>query len=201
VSQFMSRDLDSMLGGVGRAWGWLLAFGVISVLAGLAAIFWPGGALLAVAYIFGAYLLVGGVFQFVAAFAVPLESGWLRALRALLALLSFAVGIYLLRHPAYTVLIVALLLGFYWIIHGFIELFTGIGHRELPRRGWTIASGVLGIIAGAIVLFYPGSSLLVLTIVLGIWLIIYGAMLVAGAFQIRSAARRLGMGPAPAPSP
>jgi uncharacterized membrane protein HdeD (DUF308 family) len=201
VSQFLSRDLDSMLSAVGRAWGWLLAFGIISVLAGLVAIFWPGSALLVVAYIFGAYLLVGGVFWFVGAFAVPHESGWLRALQALLALLSFAVGIYLLRHPAYTVLIIAILLGFYWIIHGFIELFTGIGHPELPRRGWTIASGILGIIAGAIVLFYPSPSLLVLTIVLGVWLIIYGGMLIAGAFQLRSATHAVGAGPAPATSP
>jgi uncharacterized membrane protein HdeD (DUF308 family) len=201
VSQLMSRDLDSMLSSVGRAWGWLLAFGIISILAGIVAIIEPGGALLAIAYLFGAYLLVSGVFWFVGAFAIPHESGWLRALQALLALLSFGVGIYLLRHPAYSVLILAILLGFYWIIHGFIELFAGIGHAEMPGRGWTIASGILSIIAGAIVLFWPGNSLLILTVVLGVFLLLYGVMFIASAFQVRSASRALRAGPAPATSP
>jgi uncharacterized membrane protein HdeD (DUF308 family) len=136
----------------------------------------------------------------VGAFAIPHESGWLRALQALLALLTFAVAIYLLRHPAYTVLIVAILLGFYWIIHGFIELFAGIGHAEMPNRAWTIASGILSIIAGAIVLFWPGSSLVVLTVVLGIFLIVYGVMFIASALQLRSASHAVRAGPAPAPS-
>lgn len=199
MSQWMSRDMDAMLGGVGRNWGWLLAFGIIAVLAGLAAIFWPGGALLAVALIFGAYLVVEGIFRFVGAFSVPGERGWVRALQALLALISLAVGLYLLRHPAFTVLIVALILGFYWIIHGVIELFTAIGYREMPNRGWSIASGILGIIAGAIVLFEPALSLLFLSIFLGIWLVVYGGMLIAGGFQLRSAVhRRFSTGQRPA---
>src|SRR5262249_5969856 len=138
---------------------WLLSFGIISILAGLAAIFWPGSALLAVAIIFGAYLVVGGIFRFVAAFAVPGESGWERALMAFLALISLVVGLYLLRHPAYTVLIVALVLGIYWIIQGVLQLFAAIGHAEMASRGWRIAGGLLSIVAGAIVFFYPGISL------------------------------------------
>jgi uncharacterized membrane protein HdeD (DUF308 family) len=191
MSQFMSRDLESMLSALGKAWGWLLGFGIISVVAGLAAIFWPGGALLAVALIFGAYLVVGGVFRFIAAFAIPGESGWVRALMAILALISFVVGLYLLRHPVYTILIVALLLGLYWMVHGIIDLFAAIGHPKMPGRGWTIASGILSIVAGAIVFFYPNISLVVLSIVLGFWLILYGVILIVSAFRLRSAARRL----------
>ena len=191
MSQTMIGDLGSRLSVLGKAWGWILAFGVISVVAGLAAIFWPGSALLAVAIVFGAYLVVGGIFRLVGAFAVPGESGWVRALMALLGLLSLVVGLYLLRHPVYTILIVALLLGFYWIIHGVIELFMAIGHSEMPRRGWTIITGILSVVAGAIVLFYPDISLLALTIVLGVWLIVYGVILIVGALGLRSAVHKL----------
>jgi Short repeat of unknown function (DUF308) len=58
---------------------------------------------------------------------------------AFLALLSLVVGLYLLRHPVYTVLIVALVLGIYWIIQGVLQLFAAIGHAEMPSRGWRVA--------------------------------------------------------------
>jgi uncharacterized membrane protein HdeD (DUF308 family) len=45
--------------------------------------------------------------------------------------------------------------------------------------------GVLSILAGLIVLVYPGVSLLTLSIVLGIWLLIYGVMEIMPAFRIR----------------
>jgi uncharacterized membrane protein HdeD (DUF308 family) len=84
-------------------------------------------------------------------------------------------------------LVLAIVLGIYWIISGVIELFVAIGHPELPARGWVVATGVLSILAGGIVFFFPGISLLVLTLVLGIWLIVYGVILVVGAFRLRSA--------------
>jgi uncharacterized membrane protein HdeD (DUF308 family) len=47
--------------------------------------------------------------------------------------------------------------------------------------------GVLSILAGIVVLSYPGISLVTLAWVLGIWLIIYGVMEIALAFRVRSA--------------
>lgn len=183
----MTGDPGDWLGALGRAWGWLLAFGIISMVAGLAAIFWPGSALLAIAIIFGAYLVVGGVFQFVGAFAIPGERGWVRGLTALLAILSFLVGLYLLRHPLFSALVLALMLGLFWIIQGVITLFAAVGHPEMPSRGWRIGGAILSIVAGGIVFFYPGISLLALAVVLGVWLVLYGVMEIVAAFTLRSA--------------
>jgi uncharacterized membrane protein HdeD (DUF308 family) len=58
----------------------------------------------------------------------------------------------------------------------------------MPGRGWTAAIGVLSILAGIIVLIYPGPSLLTLSIVLGIWLLVYGAMEIMAAFRLRGLA-------------
>jgi uncharacterized membrane protein HdeD (DUF308 family) len=186
MANWMRGDAGEWLGALGRAWGWLLAFGIISVIAGLIAIFWPGSALLAIAVIFGAYLVVGGVFRFVDAFAIPGERGWVRGLMALLAVISFLVGLFLLRHPLFSVLILALLLGLYWMIHGVINLFAAFGHQEMPGRGWRIIGGVLSIVAGAIVFFDPGLSVLALAVILGIWLVIFGVTEVIASFALRS---------------
>jgi uncharacterized membrane protein HdeD (DUF308 family) len=69
-----------------------------------------------------------------------------------------------------------------------IDIFTSIAHREMPSRGWTALTGVLSLIAGLIVLAYPGLSLYGLAIVLGVWLIIFGVMEMTSAFRVRSAA-------------
>jgi uncharacterized membrane protein HdeD (DUF308 family) len=50
--------------------------------------------------------------------------------------------------------------------------------------------GVISIIAGIIVLAYPGISLVTLAVVLSIWLLILGVMEIALAFRIRSVAHR-----------
>ena len=52
-----------------RHWGWLMAFGIISLLAGVAVLAWPGRTLVVVAVLFGIQLVVTGIFRFVAAFA------------------------------------------------------------------------------------------------------------------------------------
>jgi len=198
MSTVMGSDLEAMLKRVGQAWAWILAFGVISVLVGLAAIFWPGATLVAVAIVFAVQLIVASVFRFAAAFAVPAESGWLRALQALLAVLSFAIGIYLLGHVSLSLLVLALLLGFYWIFHGITDLFMAIGHSELPGRAWIILSGILSIVVGVILVVAPGISLFALTLVLGVWLIVFGVVAVIRSLQIRSAASALSSGPATA---
>jgi uncharacterized membrane protein HdeD (DUF308 family) len=175
-----------MIARVGRHWGWLLAFGIITLLAGALAIIWPGRTVVVIAVLFGFQLVVAGIFRFVTAFAVEEESGGTRVLLALLGVLSFIVGLYALRHVLVTITALALLLGIFWIVNGAVEAFTALSHREMQGRGWTIFMGVLGIIAGVVVLVYPGISLATLAIVLGIWLMVFGVMEIVLAFQLRS---------------
>jgi uncharacterized membrane protein HdeD (DUF308 family) len=60
----------------------------------------------------------------------------------------------------------------------------------MQGRGWTATMGILSILAGIVVLVYPGITLLVLAVVLGVWLLVFGAMQIFLAFQIRSLAGR-----------
>ena len=67
----------------------------------------------------------------------------------------------------------------------------GIAAKGVPGRGWEIFMGILGILAGLVVLMYPGPSLIVLATVSGIWLIILGIFEIVGAFRLRNAAQAL----------
>jgi uncharacterized membrane protein HdeD (DUF308 family) len=46
--------------------------------------------------------------------------------------------------------------------------------------------GLLSVVAGVVVLVYPGISLATLAIVLGFWLLVYGIMEIVLAFRLRS---------------
>jgi uncharacterized membrane protein HdeD (DUF308 family) len=180
-------DAAEVLAGIGRHWGWLLAFGVVTLVAGLLVLVWPGHTLVALAVLFGIELVVAGIFRFVAAFASDDESGVTRVLLALLGVLSFIVGLYALRHVLVTIATLALLLGIFWIVNGAVEVFAALSHRTMRDRGWTIFTGVLSVVAGVVVLVYPAISLLTLAVVLGAWLLVYGVLQIGVAFRLRSA--------------
>jgi uncharacterized membrane protein HdeD (DUF308 family) len=181
-----------VLAGIGRHWGWVLFFGIVTVLAGLFALVWPGRTLQVIAVLFGIQLVVAGIFRFVTALAVDEASGGTRVLLALLGVLSFIVGLYALRNVLVTIAALALLLGIFWIVNGAVETFTALSDRGMQGRGWAIFMGLLSIVAGVVVLVYPGISLTTLAIVLGFWLIVFGVMEIVAAFRLRSVGQAAG---------
>ena len=185
----LREDVAEVIAGVGRHWGWVLTFGILTLLAGLLALAWPGRTVVVIAVLFGAQLVVAGIFRFVAALAADDERGTTRVLLALLGVLSFIIGLYALRHILVTVAALALLLGIFWIVNGIVEAFTALTHRRMAGRGWTILVGLLSVVAGVVVLVYPGISLVTLAVLLGIWLLVYGVMEIVLAFQLRSVGR------------
>jgi uncharacterized membrane protein HdeD (DUF308 family) len=186
MSTPLSRDIGDQLGRLGRHWGWLLFFGILMVAAGLCAVVWPGPTVLVLAVLFGIQLIVSGIFSFINAFAAD-ESGGMRVWNVILGLLGIVVGLYAVRHIIVSVVALALLIGIYWVAYGIAQIYTAIANRALPHRGWMGFIGALSVIAGIIVIAWPGPSLVTLAIVLGVWLIIYGVMEIALAFRIRSA--------------
>jgi uncharacterized membrane protein HdeD (DUF308 family) len=174
-----------MLNRLGRHWGWVLAYGILTLLAGIVVLAWPGETLLVLAVLFGIQLIVSGIFRFVAALAVDDLTGGTRVLLALLGVLSIIIGLWAVRHVLLTLLALVVLLGIYWIVNGTIEIFTALSHQGMPDRGWVAVMGLLSIIAGIIVLAFPGLTLLGLAVILGIWLLIFGAMEIVAAFRVR----------------
>ena len=176
----------SALGKLGGHWGWLLAFGTLTAAAGLAAVVWPGITLLATAIVFGAQLIVAGIYRLVAAFASTDVTAATRVLLALLGILSLIVGLYAIRHVLLTIVALELLFGIFWVANGVIELFTAISHRSMPGREWRLVMGTLSILAGVVLLAIPAISLITLVVLVSIWLIVFGMMEMSLALRIRS---------------
>jgi uncharacterized membrane protein HdeD (DUF308 family) len=182
-------DVQVHLVRLSRSWGWFAFFGALCVLVGILVLVWPGHTLVALAVLFGLELVVSGVFRLVAAVAATDATGGTRALMAILGLLGLVVGLWALRHVDTALSVLALFLGIYWIVDGVVETFTAISHPELPGRGWVLVSGLLGALAGIILVVWPKPTLLVLAVILGIFLLCFGALQLMIAFGLRQSSR------------
>ena len=181
----LGREPTDIIDQVGRHWGWVLAYGILTLLAGVAVLAWPSETLLVIAVLFGVQLIISGIFRFVGALASDDLTGGTRVMLALLGVLSIIIGLWAVRHAVLTLVALIVFLGIFWVINGLIEIFTALSHRDMPDRGWSVLMGVLSIFAGLIVLAYPGLSLYGLAVILGIWLLVFGILELMAAFRLR----------------
>ena len=146
----------------------------------------PANTVVVIAWLFAIQMVVTGVLQLIAAFAGDAGTGG-RVLLGLLGALTILVGLLCLRAPLQTAVVLGLLIGATWVVGGVIGIFDAINDGPRGDRGWRTASGLLSVLGGAVVLIYPGASLVTLTWLLGIVLLVTGVVLVAhGLFARRS---------------
>jgi len=170
---------------IGKSWGWVLFFGIVTAALGVVVVIRPKESVYAFAILLGIWLFVAGLFRIVVAIADHDESGGARWLTAILGLLSVIVGILFFRHTEDTVTTLAFLIGLFWVVGGIIEFFNAYSDYGSPARGWRIGMGVLAFAAGVVTLVVPHLTLNVLAVIMGIWLILYGVLEIALSLQIR----------------
>jgi uncharacterized membrane protein HdeD (DUF308 family) len=173
----------AMMQNLADHWGLVVVMGIASIALGALAILFPGATLLTVGLWFAAWLFVSGIFSLVASFSTDGDTGS-RVLTAILGVLSVIVGFALLRTPFQSIEVFIFVLGVFWLVQGIMTLVAAFA--QTAGRNWRLLSGLLGILAGAIVLVYPISSAVTLALVGGVWLVILGAMQVASGLQLRS---------------
>lgn len=92
-------------------------------------------------------------------------------------------GILALVYPGLTLLALALIAGINLLLLGVMSLVDAFsGDGDTTTRVLAAVLGLLGIMAGLVVLRRPGESLLAVLIVLGIWLVIDGIVELVRAF-------------------
>jgi uncharacterized membrane protein HdeD (DUF308 family) len=185
VEETVDSERDDILQLIGRSWGWVLAFGVATLVLGILVILQPKATIYGFALLLGIWLFVSGLFRIVMAIADDRDSGDVRVLPAMLGLLSVIIGVFFLRHTYETVATLTFLLGLFWIVGGIIEFFSAYSHKGMPGRGFRLVMGVLGVAAGIVTLAVPAITLHVLVVVMGIWLMLYGLLQIVTSLTIR----------------
>lgn len=86
--------------------------------------------------------------------------------------------------PSVTVLALVFLFGFYAVVDGIANIVHYFSDR--PRRSaWTLAGGIVSVLAGVVAFVWPGMTALSLTLVIGAWAVALGVTQIALSLEAK----------------
>jgi uncharacterized membrane protein HdeD (DUF308 family) len=104
----------------GAGWGWIIAYGVLSTLFGLAALLWPFPATLAATLVIGVAFVSSGVFALIAGFrGTGAES---RGYSILLGVLSIIAGAVMVARPLTGAISLTIVVAAWLLVRGVAEI-------------------------------------------------------------------------------
>jgi uncharacterized membrane protein HdeD (DUF308 family) len=162
--------------------------GVVMVIAGLYALFFPGATLTSLVILGGALFLIDGILGLWALTFGRAKTGnfWFDIARNVLAVIA---GLFILVSPLlatlFTVTFLIYFAGVQAVIVGVMELVMVARARQLFAQIWPVmVSGILYVLFGVMLLFAPLMSALALVTVAGVFAVIFGFSLLGLAWRL-----------------
>jgi uncharacterized membrane protein HdeD (DUF308 family) len=176
----MEARVDVDAAALAQNW-WIVALrGVAAVLFGVLAALMPGITLFALVLLFGSYALIDGGFAIIAASRRRGGGGpWWALLFE--GLVSIAAGIVAFVLPGLTALALVYVIGVWAIFTGVLEIIAAIRLRQQIQGEWW-----LSVAFGGLVIFAPGAGALAMVLWIGAFSIVFGILLIALGFRLRS---------------
>ncbi|ARH89295.1 MULTISPECIES: HdeD family acid-resistance protein [Streptomyces] len=190
-----ARPAEGMAFLANVGWQILLTMGLATIALGVIALVWPDATLRVLGVLFGVYLLATGVFELAGAFGTHVPRH-LRVLHFLTGALSVLLGLICFRSALESILLLALWIGFSWLLRGTMETAAAVSAQDMPARGWHVAFGIISALAGIVLIVSPFASIAALTLVVGVMAIVLGLTEVARAIMFRVEVGRLAPAPA-----
>lgn len=168
-----------------RNWWVVVVRGVLAILFGLIAFFWPNLSFLLLILTFGAYAMADGVFAMLAGVVSSKYSSrwWVFLLEGVV---SFAAGLIAILRPDLAASVLIALLAAWAIVTGALEIAAAIRLRREITNEWMLALGGFASIAlGVLLFFQPATGGLVLTLLIGAYALVFGILLLGVGFRLR----------------
>jgi uncharacterized membrane protein HdeD (DUF308 family) len=155
-------------------WGWIVALGVVYVVAGFIALASVAMATVASVLVVGVMMIVAGIAELINAFQIKTWGRFL--VWALLGVLYIIAGFVTFENPLLAAALLTLFLGASLFASGIVRIFLAFSmKREMPWI-WVALSGVVTLLLGLLILArWPINSVYILGLFLGIDLIMAGA--------------------------
>jgi len=169
-------------------WKLYLVEGIVLLALGFISIVIPPIATLAVTILLGWLFLISGVVGLATSFMMRKAPGFWWAL--LSAALGILVGASLLAMPASGAVSLTLVLVAFFMIEGVVSIMFALDHKkELSGRwGWMLASGVVDLVLGVMILAgLPSTAAWAIGLLVGINMIFGGSALIGMALHARDA--------------
>jgi uncharacterized membrane protein HdeD (DUF308 family) len=171
---------------LGQNWWLFLLRGFAAIMFGILSLVWPGISLVTLILLYGAYALVDGIFALIAGIfgTVAIAPRWWLII---VGLLGIAAGVATFMWPGITALVLLYFIAGWAISTGIFQIIGAIQVRkEIDNEWWLILNGFLSVLFGIALFVMPGAGALALIWLIGIYAIIYGALMVAFAFSVRT---------------
>jgi uncharacterized membrane protein HdeD (DUF308 family) len=167
-----------------KGWWSLVLRGVLAIAVGMIALTRPGITLLVLLTLFVFYSLADGLAAIVAA-SRAIRLGDRFSLLLIEGIVDILAGLAALFWPALTLLTLILLIGFWALVRGFVEVLLAIRLRKVVRGEWLLVTGgILSILFGLFVVGAPVAGALVLAQWIAIYTLIFGVVLVVPGFRL-----------------
>ena len=164
-------------------WGWILALGIVYVIAGFVALGSVVMATVASVLVVGVMMIIAGVAEIINAF--QLKSWGKFLIWALLGALYIVAGFVTFENPLFAAAILTLFLGASLIASGIVRIILAFSMKREQPWVWLLLSSIVTLLLGLLILaHWPVSSVYVLGIFLGIDLVLAGAGWIALSFSL-----------------
>ncbi|WGR91546.1 HdeD family acid-resistance protein [Bradyrhizobium sp. ISRA443] len=184
MSSSHAHSLGSGLSSLRSKWGWIVALGVIYLIAGMLAFGSVFFATVVSVLFVGAMMIVSGVAEIINAFQVK---SWGKFLFwVLLGALYVVAGFITFENPLLAAATLTLFLGVALVVSGIVRIFLAFGMNAAAPWGLVALSGLITLVLGAIILaHWPISSLYALGIFLSVDLICAGVSWIGMGMALR----------------
>ena len=178
VGDAVSTQLEKM-------WGWYLAGGIFSMIFGFFVISYRHASVYAIIYLASGFFIAVGVFEIVGAARAAIQ----RWPHVVFGVIWIGAGIVGFVWPHITIFIVAVLVGWGFLVLGIFDIVNSIRYHYLPYWWAYLIRGVIAVGLGFLCIRHPGAPLTALVVLIGILAIVFGAVEVLGAFSARHATK------------
>lgn len=165
------RHYDELRRGARTA---LIVQGILSLIMGVLFLAMPGITALVFALMFAIWIAVGGVVSLISHFSRDKEhrSAW----TLVGAIISIIAGLVALFLPGTAVLALAFVIGFWALIAGITAIASSFSLKKMGAKYWwaMLINGILGVLVGIVFVWSPGSALVGLAWVIGIFAVVDG---------------------------
>jgi uncharacterized membrane protein HdeD (DUF308 family) len=169
--------------------------GAVAILLGIITLTWPAITLSGLVLLFGLYALLDGIFNIVSAWrASKAHERW--AVLVFEGIAGIIAAVVTFTWPAITALALVFIVAAWAVVTGIFEIVAAVRLRKYIKGEWLlILGGVASVVFGILLTVSPLLGVLVLAIWLGVYALIFGAMLVGLGLRLRTWSQGQGFTP------
>lgn len=180
-----AKSIDKMI--MARPWWEMVVRGILLLILGIIAMVYPDITLAIIILLFGALILVEGIFLVIGSIVVRADDPmWVVLLIG--GIISIILGSIILVWPDVTARVVLFLIGAWAIIVGTINLMWALKVRkyeEVTGKGVHAVFGLVGIAFGIICIAWPDGTAKTLIFIIGLLVTILGILLIISGFMAK----------------